>query len=127
MPTPFTPVTSLVSTGSFPSGRPLASLRQLPLILAWMLGPRILHGLEADSFPSPSRHRCLRRRPWSMQVSSLVDIQHALGFSNDLRQPFVVASVNFRLLPSRAVETPEARRSFDGRQGLASVAAGCRY
>src|SRR3546814_1390647 len=46
-----TPVTSLVPTGSFPSGRPLANPRQRLLILAWMLGPRMLHDLEADSFP----------------------------------------------------------------------------
>ena len=41
-------------------------------MLAWMLGPRTLHGLEVDSFPR-RRDISLRRRPWSMLVSSLAD------------------------------------------------------
>src|SRR3546814_10049269 len=45
-----TPVTPLVPAGSFPSGRLLASPRQLLLLLAWMLGPRMLHDLGTDSF-----------------------------------------------------------------------------
>src|SRR3546814_2533956 len=45
-----TPVTPLVPAGSFPSGRLLASPRQLLLLLAWMLGARMLHDLGTDSF-----------------------------------------------------------------------------
>lgn len=74
-----------------------------------------------SGFAFSPRHRCLRRRHRLMLVSSLADIQHVLGFSNALRQPFVVASVNFRLLSGRAVQTP------DGWHGLAPAAAGCRY
>jgi len=37
-----------------------------------MLGPRMLHGLEADSFPR-RRDISLPRRPWSMLVSSLAN------------------------------------------------------
>src|SRR5690349_21672940 len=37
-----------------------------------MLGPRMLHGLEAGSF-SRRRDISLRRRPWSTLLSSLAD------------------------------------------------------
>src|SRR3546814_16646215 len=45
---PLVPYTTLFR--SFPSGRLLASPRQLLLLLAWMLGPRMLHALGTDSF-----------------------------------------------------------------------------
>ena len=41
-----------------PSGRPLASPWQLLLMLAWMLGPRTLHGLEADFFLAVETSLC---------------------------------------------------------------------
>jgi hypothetical protein len=62
---------------SLPSWRLLASPRQLLLILAWMLGPRMLHRLEADYF---DRRRDIslrgRRRSEVMRLNSLVHRSH---------------------------------------------------
>jgi transposase len=50
-------------------------------MLAWMLGPRTLHDLEADSCPR-GRDLSLRRRSWSTLASSLADICEAVTGAN---------------------------------------------